>query len=209
MIAALLFFLGWQIGIFYAVAESRKPVCLRAFSKTCFLSSFNRFNLLERKTENNEKALAFLNTAGCFDHKGYSVIQTSICGKHFSVKQHNLLWFIVYGRLPKEGFSIDHKNDRKADNRLENLRLLSNAGQSIARQRGSYLPPWVYLDKRNNKFYSRIRVLKKRKNLGYFHDSWKAHTTAANFAIENGLISAEEYELLIREWKEFRGGKNG
>lgn len=151
----------------------------------------------------------FLKPAGCFDHKGYLIIQTSICGKNFKVGQHNLLWFIVYGRLPKEGFSIDHKNDRKADNRLKNLRLLSNPGQSISRQRGSYFPPWVYLDKRNNKFYSRIRVLKKRKNFGYFDDSWKAHTTAADFAIKNGLISAEEYELLITEWKEFRGGKNG
>ena len=151
----------------------------------------------------------FLKPAGWFDSKGYCLIRTSIFGKQFTVKQHNLAWFIVYGKLPKEGFSIDHKNDRKADNRLKNLRLLSDAGQMIARKRGSHLPPWVYLNSERGKFVSRVHILGKSKFIGGFDDPWEAHTVAADFAIKNGLISSDEYALLNNEWKEFRGGKNG
>lgn len=150
-----------------------------------------------------------LKPVGSISPAGYFQITIAIAGKKYTIKQHNLAWFIVYGKLPKEGFSIDHKNDRKADNRLKNLRLLSHAGQSIARQLGSNLPPWVCFNIKTRKFLSRIKVFGKSKHLGYFDESWKAHVTVADFAIENGLISAEEYELLITEWKEFRGGKNG
>lgn len=146
-----------------------------------------------------------LRPAGHFDNYGYR----RISGKRTNVLQHNLAWFIIYGKLPEEGFSIDHKNDRKADNRLENLRLLSHAGQNIARSHGSNLPPWVCFYKRNGNFRARIKILEKRKDLGDFDNPWQAHLTVADFAIENGLISAEEYALLITEWKEFRGGKNG
>lgn len=150
-----------------------------------------------------------LKPAGGTSADGYRRIWKKICGKQFILQQHNLAWFIIHGKLPKEGFSIDHKNDRRADNRIENLRVLSYAGQSISRQHGSKLPPWVYTLKENGKFYARIRVLGKQKFLGDFYDPCEAHTTAADFAIKNNLISAEEYALLITEWKEFRGGKNG
>jgi len=151
----------------------------------------------------------FLKPAGHLTPNGYWVITIRIGGKQYKVQQHNLAWFIIYGQLPKKGFSIDHKNDQKADNQLENLRLLSHAGQTISRKHGSNLPPWVYWENRSRKFVARIMVLEKRKTLGFFNDSWKAHTKVADFAIKNNLISKEEYELLINEWKEFRGGKNG
>lgn len=150
-----------------------------------------------------------LKPAGCINAGGYLKISTSILGKTYKLRQHNLAWFIAYGELPKDGFTIDHKNDRKADNRLENLRLLSQTGQVIARKYGSHLPPWVSFNREKGKFETKIYVLGKKKSLGYFYDSWQAHLTGANFAIKNNLISAEEYALLITEWKEFRGGKNG
>ncbi len=150
-----------------------------------------------------------LKPAGNIKSDGYLQISTKISNKEYKLTQHNLAWFIAYRNLAKKGFSIDHRNDRRADNRLENLRLLSNAGQSISRQYGSNLPPWVHLEKRRGKFRGQISFLGKIKFLGYFYDPWKAHTTAANFAIENGLIGADEYALLITEWKKFRRGKNG
>lgn len=146
-----------------------------------------------------------LKPAGWLDSYGYRRISR----KQGHVLQHNLAWFIIYGKLPNDGFSIDHKNDRKADNRIENLRLLSDAGQSIARLHGSNLPPWVYFHKGKQNFRARIKFLGKRKHLGSFNNAWQAHLTVADFAIKNGLISADEYALLISEWKEFRGGKNG
>lgn len=150
-----------------------------------------------------------LKPAGCIDGGGYLQISTTIGGKEYKLKQHNLAWFVTYGNLAKKGFSIDHKNDIKTDNRLKNLRLLSHSGQNIARQRGSNLPPYVCLHRPGGKFQARISVLGKQKSLGRFDDPWEAHTVVADFAIKNGLMSADEYALLITEWKEFRGGKNG
>ena len=151
-----------------------------------------------------------LSTAGSNDAKGYMQICVSLNGKVRQVRQHNLAWFMIHGELPESGFSIDHRNDRKADNRLENLRILSHCGQIIARSKGSDFPPWVCFHKARNKFQAQIQVNGKGKHLGYFDDPWKAHVVAADYAIENGLIDPAEYAMLIAEWHEFRGGaKNG
>ncbi|MDC3267889.1 HNH endonuclease [bacterium] len=141
---------------------------------------------------------------------GYMQIGGTLNSKSVNVLQHNLAWFMIHGELPKNGFSIDHKNDRPGDNRLENLRILSHTGQLIARARGSDLPPWVDLRKDSGKFRSQITVNGKLKHLGHFEDAWQAHVAAADYAISNGLIDPAEYAMLISEWHEFRGGaKNG
>ena len=151
-----------------------------------------------------------LKPAGTDPPKGYRRIGTRFNGKYFKVQKHNLAWFMIHGELAKDGFSIDHKNDQKADNRLENLRILSNCGQSVARAKGSKLPPWVHFHKPTNKFQAGIKVDGKTKYLGLFGDAWQAHATAADYAISNRLIDPAEYAMLIAEWHEFRGGaKNG
>ena len=147
-----------------------------------------------------------LSPAGSKEANGYMQIGGKLNGKRVMLRQHNLAWFMVHGELPRNGFSMDHKNDCKSDNRLENLRILSHAGQSISRSRGSELPPWVSSDKAGIKFKAGITVDGKAKHLGYFEDPWKAHATAADFAINNGLIDPAEYAMLITEWHEFRGG---
>ena len=93
-----------------------------------------------------------LSPAGGKTAKGYMQISSRLNRKDCALQQHNLAWFMIHGELPENGFSLDHKNDWPADNRLENLRVLSHAGQMIARARGSELPPWVHLDKAVNKF---------------------------------------------------------
>ena len=151
-----------------------------------------------------------LMTAGSKDKYGYMQIGGKLNGKEYKIRQHNLAWFMVYGELPKSGFSLDHKNDLPADNRLENLRILSNTGQCISRKRGSDLPPWVAFYKPLSKFRSKVEVNRKTVHFGYFDDPWKGHVAAADYAILNGLIPGEEYAMLIAEWHEFRGGaKNG
>ncbi len=161
-----------------------------------------------KKNPTGPKKWNCLSPAGGDNGKGYMQMGIKLNNKKFNVKQHNLAWFIAHGELAKDGFSIDHKNDRKADNRLENLRILSHCGQSIARAKGSELPPWVYLNKARNKFQARAKVDGKSKTIGYFDDPWKGHVTAADFAIENELIDPAEYAMLIAEWHEFRGGAN-
>lgn len=55
------------------------------------------------------------------DASGY--IQVNICGT--ICKGHRLAWFIYYGQWP-EGH-IDHINGDRADNRIANLRVVTNA----------------------------------------------------------------------------------
>lgn len=141
--------------------------------------------------------------------RGYLSISCAIDGKRYSVLQHNLAWFMTFKEIPTKGFSIDHKNDDKQDNRIANLRILSYVGQQISRKLGSNLPPWVTFHKASNKFRAQLKINGKQKHLGLFNDFWQAHVKAANFAVKNKLISGKEYKLLITEWKEFRGGKNG
>ena len=126
-----------------------------------------------------------LKPAGSISNSGYRAISISICGKEHNVKQHNLAWFITFGKIPKEGFSIDHKNNQRSDNRLENF--------------------WR---EDLNKYISGIRVNGKLKHLGCFTNPLQGHTKAADFAIENGLISADEYAMLMSEWNESQGGLN-
>tara|TARA_R110002167_G_scaffold275381_1_gene481415 strand:- start:90 stop:671 length:582 start_codon:yes stop_codon:yes gene_type:complete len=149
-----------------------------------------------------------LKPAGWIDPEGYRQLKATICGKKYKVKQHNLAWFITFGKIPKEGFSIDHKNNQRSDNRLENLRVLSHCGQNISKAKVRNSPPWVYWSKDIKKYRSCIKVNGKDKHIGYFTNPWQGHTKAADFAIKNGLISFDEYAMLIAEWNESKGGVN-
>lgn len=61
--------------------------------------------------------------AGCRLPNGYWAIK--IKGRYY--KAHRLAWLWVYGVLPK---GIDHRNGHKDDNRLDNLRVASQAQNS-------------------------------------------------------------------------------
>lgn len=64
---------------------------------------------------NNDKV------AGSIRTKGY--IEIHFKGK--SYKAHRLIWMYHYGAIPK-GIQIDHLNRDRTDNRIENLRLVTN-----------------------------------------------------------------------------------
>ena len=149
-----------------------------------------------------------LRPAGSISNSEYRAISIRICGKEHNVKQHNLAWFITFGKIPKEGFSIDHKNNQRLDNRLENLRVLSHCGQGISKSKVRNSPPWVFWREDLNKYISGIRVNGKLKHLGCFTNPLQGHTKAADFAIKNGLIPADEYAMLMSEWNESQGGLN-
>lgn len=95
--------------------------------------------------------------------------------KYKTYRVHRVIWLLVYGEWPKE--QIDHINGIKDDNRICNLRAVSN------RENHKNMPlrsdntsghTGVYWSKRENKWEVRIRSVGKFIFLGYFDDKRKA-----------------------------------
>ena len=72
---------------------------------------------------------------------------------------------------------VDHINNIKTDNRLENLQVITaRENTSKDRKKGSSKYVGVCLDKRSNRWRADIRINGKKKTLGYF----KKELDAAN-----------------------------
>jgi hypothetical protein len=74
---------------------------------------------------------------------------------------------------------IDHINDNKLDNRVENLQIVTQRENSHKTQ-GVYSSQYkgVYLDR--NKWKSQIVINKKNKHLGLFVNEYEAHLAYQN-----------------------------
>jgi hypothetical protein len=75
--------------------------------------------------------------AGCLYNHGYISVESSHKGIRFRYYAHRLAWFLYYGVWPKN--DIDHINNVRDDNRLENLREATrseNSGNQKVREGG-------------------------------------------------------------------------
>lgn len=89
---------------------------------------------------------------------------------------HRLIWAFVKGEVPPD--LVDHINGDTEDNRIENLRCVTNAENlhnqkiRVTNKTGVTGVRWV---KRYNKCWrAEIVVFGKRHSLGYFHDKESA-----------------------------------
>ncbi len=99
------------------------------------------------------------------DTQGYRVIL--IDGHQF--KAHRLAWLYIYGEFPKK--QIDHVNHDRSDNKISNLRDVTN--QENHKNRGlnknnTSGVNGVAWNKQLNKWIAYIIVASKRKHLGVF-----------------------------------------
>ena len=83
---------------------------------------------------------------------------------------------------------IDHINDDKYDNRVENLQLVTQRFNTCKTQ-GNYSSKFkgVHFKKNNNKWQSRITINYKLIHLGYFENEYDAH-----LAYQNALKNLEQ-----------------
>lgn len=102
--------------------------------------------------------------AGCITR--YSRMQICIFGKRYL--SHRLAWLYVHGNWPKN--QIDHKNGNPSDNRIDNLRDVTDAQNKQNRHRPNSNNKLCFLGvcARGMKFRARIIVDGKTYWLGTF-----------------------------------------
>lgn len=148
-------------------------------------------NLIWKKQQQRGIKIEIGSIAGWINERGYRYI--SFRGKDY--KAHRLVWMYNYGQFPNEG--IDHVNHVKDDNRIDNLRDVS--------QRENCMNKSIYLNNKSGhagvsfrykKWRARINVNKKEISLGVFNKK------------EDAVKARKEAEIKYG-FHENHGGKNG
>ncbi|WP_186276154.1 HNH endonuclease [Burkholderia gladioli] len=88
---------------------------------------------------------------------------------------HRLAWFYVHGKWPAR--AIDHINGDRTDNRLANLRDVSQAEnmQNVRRPKAYSSTGLLGVAKCRDKFRAEIRINGRKKHLGTFDTAESAH----------------------------------
>lgn len=125
------------------------------------------------------------NIAGCLDGYGYPRI--TINNKDY--KSHRLAWLYVYGEWPKN--QIDHINQNKLDNRIINLRDVTdneNKKNMPIMSSNKSGAAGVHKRKANNKWQAYINCEGKRINLGSFDSFEQARAVRLDAEIKHGFV---------------------
>ena len=102
---------------------------------------------------------------GYLSEKGYFIVV--YMGHHFRV--HRLIWIYHNGSIPDD-LQIDHINGVRHDNRIENLRIVTNQENQFCRRRVK----GCFWDATQDKYRAKITVNGKAIYLGYFDSEQEA-----------------------------------
>lgn len=113
-----------------------------------------------------------LQRAGLLKKSAYCYVQ--IDGKRYAA--HRIIWEMHNGAIP-EGMDIDHKNRKRRDNRLSNLRLCTNAEnrRNSKRRRDNRSKLKGVSISKNGTPYARITLNRECFYLGTFSTPEAAH----------------------------------
>ncbi len=124
---------------------------------------------LKGYTYNSETGEIF-NTKGDINKRiksGYNRIRISNNKIRYELFGHHFAWYMTYGNLDFE--QIDHINRNKTDNRILNLRNVTNQQNQFNLNCKGY-----YFNKKVNKYQSHLKLNKKHISLGYYNTEEEA-----------------------------------
>jgi hypothetical protein len=109
--------------------------------------------------------------AGCVAKNGYVVLRLD--NKLYLA--HRLAWLHTYGQWPAE--QIDHINGDRSDNKINNLRAVSNIenAQNGRKPKPSNKSGFLGVRKENSKWLAEIKVNYKPIRIGLFATPEEAH----------------------------------
>lgn len=124
--------------------------------------------VVKNKIHRNHNALK--DHATGYLHEGY--LNVEINNKPFMV--HRIAWRLYYKKWPKK--QIDHINGNRSDNRICNLRDVSNRENQLNRKehRNGKIIGFSYV-KEKKKYKAQICINKKQYYLGYYKTEIEAH----------------------------------
>lgn len=131
---------------------------------------------------------------GYKNQKGY--LRIDFRGKLY--RAHHIAWAFVMGEWPES--MLDHINQIKDDNRIENLRLATMHGNNVNRgvqsnnTSGFRGVSWV---KRRQKWRAMLYLKPKRKHLGYFDTAEEAGLAQYKALMEMNPEFMPDPELLL------------
>jgi hypothetical protein len=129
------------------------------------------------------------------DGKGYLmvVLYKNLTPKTFKV--HQLVAMAFLNHIPNgHKIEIDHIDNNKLNNKLDNLQLLDSrlhSSKTNLLNKNNNLPTGVSLDKKSNKYISKISINRKQIHLGVFktiHEASNAYINALNILNNGGDV---------------------
>tara|TARA_R110000823_G_C15591851_1_gene464319 strand:- start:86 stop:541 length:456 start_codon:yes stop_codon:yes gene_type:complete len=115
------------------------------------------------------------------DDQGYLVLAIYTNKKNYNLYQHHYAWYMTYGNVDFE--MLDHKNQITNDNRISNLRIITNQENLFNTNAKGYC--W---DRINQKWMSRIKISGKQIYLGRYNTEEDAR--------QSYLIAKEKYHII-------------
>lgn len=146
------------------------------------VSNFGNVKSLSRKIFNGKgyylkKEIILTNN---LDNKGYPNVTLYSNSKRTTFKNHTIVALVFFNFKYDKNIDlvIDHKNNIKTDNRVENLQIITNrknCSKDKDKSKTSSKYIGVCWDKRVKKWSSEIRIEGNKNKIGYFDDEYQAH----------------------------------